>query len=88
MPVGWSEADGSRHATAMSLGHRPTFYDRPQGAPLLECHLLDFSGDLYDEAVRVRVRGAAARRGALRRVDALVAQMHRTWSRPGPARLT
>lgn len=53
--AGWFEGpDGSVHPTAMSLGHRPTFYERPQGAPLLECHLLDFAGDLYDQAVQVR----------------------------------
>lgn len=74
--AGWFEcADGTRHATAMSLGHRPTFYDRPQGAPLLECNLLDFTGDLYGEQVRVRfverLRGEVRFDG----VDALIAQM-------------
>jgi riboflavin kinase/FMN adenylyltransferase len=76
--AGWLQrADGARHATAMSLGHRPTFYDRPTGAPLLECHVLDFSGDLYDEAVRIefveRLRGEERFDG----VDALIAQMQR-----------
>jgi riboflavin kinase/FMN adenylyltransferase len=53
--AGWFERpDGSTVATAISLGYRPTFYDRPAEAPLLECHLLDFAGDLYGEAVRVR----------------------------------
>lgn len=74
--AGWFErADGTVHATAMSLGHRPTFYDRPQGAPLLECNLLDFAGDLYGEAVRVRfverLRGEVRFEG----IDPLVAQM-------------
>jgi riboflavin kinase/FMN adenylyltransferase len=74
--AGWLQrADGTVHATAMSLGHRPTFYERPQGAPLLECHLLDFAGDLYGEAVRVRfverLRGEVRFDG----VEALVAQM-------------
>ena len=74
--AGWFErADGSVHATAMSLGHRPTFYERPQGAPLLECNLLDFSGDLYGEAVRVRfvqrLRGEVRFDG----IDPLIAQM-------------
>ncbi|MFN8018292.1 MAG: bifunctional riboflavin kinase/FAD synthetase [Acidimicrobiales bacterium] len=74
--AGWFErADGTVHATAMSLGHRPTFYDRPEGAPLLECHLLDASPDLYGESVRVRfverLRGEVRFDG----VDALVAQM-------------
>ncbi|HWJ97756.1 MAG TPA: bifunctional riboflavin kinase/FAD synthetase [Acidimicrobiales bacterium] len=74
--AGWFErADGSVHQTAMSLGHRPTFYERPEGAPLLECNLLDFSGDLYGEAVRVRfverLRGEIKFDG----IDPLVAQM-------------
>jgi riboflavin kinase/FMN adenylyltransferase len=74
--AGWLErADGSVHATAMSLGHRPTFYERPEGAPLLECHLVDFVGDLYGEAVRVRF--VERLRGELRfeSADELVAQM-------------
>ena len=73
----FERADGSVHATAISLGHRPTFYDRPQGAPLLECHVLDFAGDLYGEAVRVRF--VERLRGEVRfeSVDALVAQMGR-----------
>jgi riboflavin kinase/FMN adenylyltransferase len=74
--AGWFErADGTVHATAMSLGHRPTFYDRPKGAPLLECNLIDFAGDLYGEAVRVRfverLRGEVRFDG----VEALIAQM-------------
>lgn len=74
--AGWFErADGTVHATAMSLGHRPTFYERPTGAPLLECHLIDFAGDLYGEAVRVRfverLRGEVKFDG----IDPLIAQM-------------
>jgi riboflavin kinase/FMN adenylyltransferase len=74
--AGWFErADGSVHATAMSLGHRPTFYERPQGAPLLECNLLDFAGDLYGEPVRVRF--VERLRGEIRfdGIDPLIAQM-------------
>ncbi len=52
-------ADGSRHAAAISVGRRPTYYD--DGELLLEAHLLDFDGDLYGQLVRVeigtRVRG-------------------------------
>jgi riboflavin kinase/FMN adenylyltransferase len=74
--AGWFErADGSVHATAMSLGHRPTFYERPQGEPLLECNVIDFTGDLYGEAVRVRfverLRGEVKFDG----IDPLIAQM-------------
>lgn len=74
--AGWFErADGTVHPTAMSLGHRPTFYERPQGAPLLECNLLDFAGDLYGEPVRVRF--VERLRGEIRfdGVEPLIAQM-------------
>ena len=74
--AGWFErADGTVVATAMSLGHRPTFYERPAGAPLLECHLVDFAGDLYGEAVKVRF--VERLRGEVRfeSVEGLIAQM-------------
>jgi len=49
----WYErAQGSVHAGAASLGRRPTFHDNVE-APLLEVFVLDFEGDLYDEAARV-----------------------------------
>ena len=52
--AGWYERpDGKAHPAAISLGRRPTFYG-PDGALVLEAHLLDFAGDLYDEPARVR----------------------------------
>jgi riboflavin kinase / FMN adenylyltransferase len=45
-------ATGTRLPCAISLGRRPTFYD-DQPFSLLEAHLLDFDGDLYDEVARV-----------------------------------
>jgi riboflavin kinase/FMN adenylyltransferase len=75
--AGWFErADGSVHPTAISLGRRPTFYVEAH-ASLLEAHLLDFEGDLYDE--KVKVRFVAWLRGELRfeSVDDLVAQIAR-----------
>lgn len=73
--AGWfRRADGSVHPTAISLGRRPTFYETAD-ASLLEAHLLDFEGDLYDEAVAVqfvaRLRGEAK----FDSVDDLIAQM-------------
>lgn len=67
--------DGSVHPTAMSLGRRPTFYQQAH-ASLLECHLLDFDGDLYDE--RVKVRFVERLRGEKRFESeaALIEQMH------------
>lgn len=53
--AGWYvRPDGTEHATAISLGRRPTFYEE-QPCSLLEAHLLDFSGDLYGEEARVRI---------------------------------
>jgi riboflavin kinase/FMN adenylyltransferase len=75
--AGWFErGDGDIHPTAISLGRRPTFYVEAH-ASLLEAHLLDFSGDLYDE--RVKVRFVERLRGEVRfdSVEALVDQMGR-----------
>jgi riboflavin kinase/FMN adenylyltransferase len=75
--AGWYvRPDGSRHAAAISLGRRPTFYDE-QPFSLLEAHLLDFDGDLYGEAARVHF--AARLRDELKfdSVDALVEQIAR-----------
>ena len=57
-----------------SLGTNPTFVDR--GALVLEVHVLDWTGDLYDRHVRTafvaRLRDEAKFDG----VDALLAQIH------------
>jgi riboflavin kinase/FMN adenylyltransferase len=67
--------DGTVLPTAISLGHRPTFYERPADVPLLECHLIGFSGDIYGEAVQVRF--VERLRGEVRfeSADALVDQI-------------
>jgi riboflavin kinase/FMN adenylyltransferase len=75
--AGWSiRADGSRWPTAISLGRRPTFYAEAH-ASLLEAHLLDFEGDLYDEPLKVEF--VAFLRPELRfdSVEDLVAQIGR-----------
>jgi len=46
--------DGPVHVAAVSIGHRPTYYGR-DGERLLEANLLDFTGDLYDRTVLVRL---------------------------------
>jgi riboflavin kinase / FMN adenylyltransferase len=66
--------DGSTHRAAVSYGRRPTFYDGT-APPLLEAHLIGFSGDLYGEEGRLsfvqRLRGERR----FDSVEALVAQM-------------
>jgi hypothetical protein len=47
-------ANGPSFVTAVSVGHRPTFYGR-DALRLLEAHLLDFAGDLYERHVRIEL---------------------------------
>jgi len=75
--AGWYERpDGAVLPSAISLGRRPTFYEEAH-ASLLEAHLLDFDGDLYDEIAKVRF--VARLRGEVKfdGVDALVEQIGR-----------
>jgi riboflavin kinase/FMN adenylyltransferase len=75
--AGWYERpDGSVHPAAISLGRRPTFYETAH-ASLLEPHLLDFAGDLYDEEAKVRFVEFLRSEVKFDSVDDLVAQMGR-----------
>lgn len=75
--AGWfRRADGTVLPTAISLGRRPTFYVEAH-ASLLEAHVLDFSGDLYDEAVRVRFVARLRGEEKFDGVDGLVEQIQR-----------
>jgi len=79
--AGWyTRPDGTRHPTAISLGRRPTFYETAEFS-LLEAHLLDFSGDLYDEEARVAFVARLRAEERFDSVDALVAQMGRDCDR-------
>ncbi len=49
----YTRPDGSQHACAINLGRRPTFYTNAEHS-LLEAHLLDFTGDLYNETASVQ----------------------------------
>jgi riboflavin kinase/FMN adenylyltransferase len=73
--AGWYERpDGAVHGTAMNLGRRPTFYEMAH-ASLLEAYLLDFDGDLYGEAARVRFADRLRPELKFDDVDSLVAQI-------------
>jgi riboflavin kinase / FMN adenylyltransferase len=75
--AGWYlRPDGSRHKAAISLGHRPTFYEDPD-QPVLEAYLLDFSGDLYGELAGVAFVDRLRDELRFDSVDDLVAQMDR-----------
>jgi riboflavin kinase/FMN adenylyltransferase len=75
--AGWfARADGAVHPAALSLGRRPTFYAE-SNVSLLEAHLLDFSGDLYDEHVRVRFVERLRGEERFDSLEALVEQIQR-----------
>jgi riboflavin kinase/FMN adenylyltransferase len=61
---------------AIYIGHRPTFYDEGAGI-LLEVHVLDFDGDLYDEDVQVQFIERLRDDQRFDGVDALSAQLGR-----------
>lgn len=72
----FQRADGSVWPAALSLGRRPTFYAEAH-VSLLEAHLLDFSGNLYDEVVRVRFVARLRGEEKFDSVEALVEQIQR-----------
>ena len=67
-------ADRSRHACAINLGRRPTFYADAEHA-LLEAHLLDFDGDLYGQRIAVSFRERLRGERAFAGIDELKAQL-------------
>ncbi len=66
--------DGSVHPAAISVGNRPTFYERAPG-PLVEAYLLDFDGDLYGEEGQVSFARRLREERRFDRVEDLVTQM-------------
>ena len=75
--AGWyHRPDGIRRPTAISLGRRPTFYAE-HGLQLLECYLLDFEGDLYDEPASVEFVAHLRAQARFESAQALIDQMGR-----------
>ena len=75
--AGWyTRPDGVCRPAAISLGRRPTFY-REAGLSLLEVHLLDFDGDLYDEPARVDFVAHLRSQARFESAQALIDQMGR-----------
>ncbi len=73
--AGWYERpERSVHAAAISVGRRPTFYDRAESS-VVEAYLLDFDGDLYGQPARLRFVERLRGEERFDSVDALVAQM-------------
>jgi riboflavin kinase / FMN adenylyltransferase len=75
--AGWyRRPDGIRHPAAISLGRRPTFYTE-SGLQLLECYLLDFEDDLYDETAHVDFVAHLRAQARFESSQALIDQMAR-----------
>ncbi len=68
--------DDIERKAAISLGRRPTFYEE-SGLLLLEAYVLDFEGDLYGQAARVRFHRRLRGQERFEHVDDLIAQMAR-----------
>ena len=66
--------DGVERPAAISVGTRPTFYEN--GDVLVEAYVLDFEGDLYGQAVKVRFREWLRGQERFDSTDALVEQMN------------
>lgn len=66
--------DGEPRAAVASFGRRPTF---DNGAPLLEVHVFDFSGSLYDRYINVEFLAWLRGEERFASIDDLVAQMDR-----------
>lgn len=70
----WVDVDGERHLAAVSIGHRATFYGT-SGFRLLEAHLIDFQGDLYDRTIAVALWHRIREQVRFESVEELVHQL-------------
>jgi riboflavin kinase/FMN adenylyltransferase len=66
--------DGNALPAVASLGRNPTFVE--QGGLVLEVHVLDWDGDLYDRVVRTTFVSRIRDELKFESVDALVTQIH------------
>ncbi|HLL23667.1 MAG TPA: riboflavin kinase, partial [Kofleriaceae bacterium] len=67
--------DGRPLPAVASLGRNPTFVE--QGGLVLEVHVLDWDGDLYDRRVRTTFVSRIRDEAKYDTIDALLAQIHR-----------
>jgi riboflavin kinase/FMN adenylyltransferase len=49
--AGRAHLHGQVRPCVINIGFRPTLYERPEGVPVVEAHLLDFSADLYGTTI-------------------------------------
>lgn len=70
----WFEADGMRLPCMVNIGHHPTL---PEGAPTIEAHIFDYSGDLYGKNAAVELVTLLRPEQKFPSVDALRLQLER-----------
>ena len=68
-----ASVDGVAIEGVASFGRRPTF---DNGAPLLEVHLFDFAGDLYDRIIDVEFVGWIRGEEKFDGIEPLIARMN------------
>jgi riboflavin kinase/FMN adenylyltransferase len=69
-------ANGEWYAAATNVGVNPTFGGDPDSSPIrIEPHLLDFTGDLYGETIRIEFHHRLRDELDFDSVDDLIAQM-------------
>jgi len=66
--------DGMKNICAINLGRRPTFFEHADHS-MLEAHLLDFSGDLYGEKVKLTFTHFLRGERKFENIDALKMQL-------------
>lgn len=71
--AGWMVHDELRSPAAINVGVNPTFEERDE--PIVEVHVIDFSGDLYGEIVEVEFTHRLRDEQRFDSADALVEQM-------------
>jgi len=49
--AGRAHISGREQPCVINIGFRPTLYERPEGMPVVEAHVLDYSGDLYGTTI-------------------------------------
>jgi riboflavin kinase/FMN adenylyltransferase len=69
----WVDVEGERHASATSVGTKPTFHD--EGPRVVESFVLDYDGNLYGKHARVEFVKRLRSQEKYDSVDALAAQM-------------
>jgi riboflavin kinase / FMN adenylyltransferase len=77
----WAEVRGARHAAVVNIGTAPTFADRT--SPVVEAHLIGFSGDLYDARIVLSLDQRLRAEQRFATPEALVRQIRSDIARAG-----